>query len=77
MNKTKVPTFIGSNAQTKVLVNNQSLTLKEERNLVSGFVIVARSPLLQLTKMFTSVPITVRWQMRFTIFKYLEFQIIQ
>ena len=43
MKKTKLPTFISNNVQIKVLVNNQYLTLKEERKLMSRFVIAARS----------------------------------
>ena len=43
MKKTKLPTFISNNVQIEVLVNNQYLTLKEERKLMSRFVIAARS----------------------------------
>ena len=42
MKKSKLPTFICNNAQLKIHVNNQYLTLKEEQKLMSRFVIAAR-----------------------------------
>ena len=40
--KSKLPTFICNNVQLKIHVNDQCLTLKEERKLMSRFVIAAR-----------------------------------
>ena len=40
--KSKLPTFICNNVQLKIHVNDQYLTLKEERKLMSRFVIAAR-----------------------------------
>ena len=42
MKKTNLPAFVSNNMQLKVLVNNQYLTLKEERKLMSKFAIAAR-----------------------------------
>ena len=42
MKKTNLPTFVSNNVQLKVLVNNQYLTLKEERKLMSRFAIAGR-----------------------------------
>ena len=42
MKKSKLPTFICNNVQLKIHVNNQYLTLKKKRKLVSRFVIAAR-----------------------------------
>ena len=39
----KEPTFIGCNSKIKILVINQYLTVKEERNSMSRSVIVARN----------------------------------
>ena len=42
MKKSKLPTFICNNVQLKIHVNNQYLTLKKRRKLMSRFVIAAR-----------------------------------
>ena len=42
MKKTKLPTLVSNNVQIKVLANNRYLTLKEQRKLMSRFVLAAR-----------------------------------